>query len=95
MSDMDPYYCIVCGHEGEDEGIIGIDTPCEKCGSVLIVPLNSVYIMQMDDIAELAEMLGELENPKKAKRHLTLVPSLQPEVTKNGTEDGGSNEEKE
>lgn len=87
MSEKDPYYCIVCGHEGEVEGIIGIDTPCGKCGSVLIVPLNSVYIMQMDDIAELAEMLGELENPKKAKRHLTLVPPLDA--------DGGSNEEKE
>lgn len=69
--NIDPYYCIVCGHQGEHEGIIGIDTPCDKCGSLLIVPLSSMYIVSMDDFQELADMFQE----PKPKRHLSLVPS--------------------
>lgn len=83
MDNIDPYYCIVCGHQGEHQGIIGMDTPCDKCGSLLIVPLSSVYIMNMDEFQDLADMFQGMDEPKK--RHLSLVPPV---------EEGDTNEKK-
>jgi hypothetical protein len=68
--EKEPYYCVSCGHKGMHEGIICVTTPCEKCESLLIVPLNSVFVLNLEDLQELADLL---EDTKPKSRHLTLV----------------------
>lgn len=98
MSTQDPYFCISCGHKGVHNGIIQITTPCEKCNSILIVPLASLHLMDIDALSiSIPELLAEEERYKnwRGRKHLRVVPNdaeVMPEVTKNGT---GADDEKE
>lgn len=83
---LDPYYCLSCHHKGVNKGLITILSECEKCQSLLIVPIASMHVLDIDALSmSLPSLLAEDRQyrQRKGKRHLKLV---QPEVTKNGTE---------
>jgi hypothetical protein len=82
--ELEPYFCLSCRHEGVNKGIIQIITPCEKCGSLLIVPLASMHLLDIDALSQsLPELLLEDAEYRKlvGKRHLKLVPPMPVEST--------------
>lgn len=91
----DAYFCLNCNHKGSVNGIITMLTPCEKCDSLLIVPVASMHLLEIDRLTQsLPALIAEDSQYKrwKGKKHLRIVPSDADAVTKNGT--GGNNEAK-
>jgi hypothetical protein len=75
---IDPYYCLNCNHKGNHEGIIQISTPCENCGSLLIVPIASLHLFEMESLSmSLPELLAQEQEYKgwRGKKHLKVVPN--------------------
>lgn len=94
----DEYFCINCNHKGGVDGIITIMTPCEKCESLLIVPIWSMHMFQLEDlITSMPSLVAEESQYKKwrGRAHLRVVPN-EPDgsnaVPKNVTEDCGNEE---
>lgn len=74
----DPYYCLSCQHKAAHEGIITILSECHRCGSLLIVPLACMHIMDMQSLsASLPSLIAEdvAYRKRQGKRHLKLVQS--------------------
>lgn len=98
----DEYFCINCNHKGSVDGIITLLTPCERCDSLLIVPIASVHMFQLEDLVmSMPTLVAEESQYRKwrGKKHLRVVPDEAVGVPENGSTvpknvtDGGGNEE--
>lgn len=95
----DPYLCLNCNYQGALKGIISIASTCERCDSLLILPLASAYMLNIDDLSlSVPKLIAEESQYRswRGKKHLRVVPNdvgvVPDAVTKNGT---GVGDEKE
>lgn len=98
----DPYYCLSCGYQGAIKGIISITSTCERCDSLLILPLANAYMLNIDDLSlSVPKLIAEESQYRKwrGKKHLRVVPDDALAVPNTGSmvpknvTDGGGNEE--
>lgn len=74
----DPYFCLSCNDKGYINGIITILSPCNRCGSLLILPLASLHMIEIHALQQsLPTLLAEERQYRKwtGRKHLRVVPN--------------------